>query len=507
MITSETIDRRTALARNVWLGLSRSWILGSSGGAVLLLLLCAIFVQQMPGQLHEDPTEAARWLLVASEQYGLLGNVLRALGLFNVLHNPLLQLLLMVIALVLLIHLGNVIAAAWRLYRVTTWLHSPVPQPGEPVALAPVQPIYRLRQAVDSECEQVVAQLQAELAKGFPAPQRADLILTTVPAVNTFDASTAETQPETDRTVATSATPTAQEEHAPVPEIRLLALRHLPYALLRPLLLIGLFIALVTVWLILIAGWEVTPPMLAPGDQYNNAAQNLTISYAVTDLDETNKPPLRVQVGEAKQQLALNSTLRTNWWQLAIRNASGPPALLLQTEDKAPLLSQPGQPQALPQIGLIFPSVGSEEFVVVDQSLVLRLVRLLGTSEQPGITAFWVEVYQVDADEPVLRLEVADRTSEVLTLNGKSYTLAFVPLPSAMLDVRYQPGVWLLGLALLLVLIGGVGYWQRPAFVFAQIAPWPTERTVLVLQSDLAVEMQALRAWLTQQQRLPNEST
>lgn len=494
MTTSETIARRAALARNVWLGLSRAWILGGTGGVVLLLWLCAIFVQQMPGQLRDDPAEAARWLLVASEQYGALGNVMRALGLFNVLHNPLLQLLLMIITLVLLIHLGNVSAATWRLYRVTAWLQSPVSGPGDPVALTAVQPIYRLRQAFAAETEQVVAQLQTELAKRFPERQRTDVTLPPTAPADAVDA------------------PPGDPPNAPVvpppQETRLLAIRHLRYALLRPLLLIGLFVALMAIWLILVAGWEDTPPLLAPGDQYKGAKQALTIHYdATAAIDETGAPQLLAQVSEATYPLALASTLRTNWWQLAITTHQGPPALLLQTEDETALLSQPGQTQALPQIGLIFPSVGSEEFVVVDQTLVLRVVRLLGSSTQPDITAFWVEVYQVDADEPVLRVEVVGRSREVFTINGQRYTLNFVHLPSVALAVRYQPGVWLLGLALLLVLIGGVGYWQRPAFVLVQVAPWPVDRSVLVVQSDVVLEIQALGDWLTQLRPVENETT
>ncbi len=490
--------------RRVWLGLSGTWVLGTAGGAVLLLFFCARFVQQMPSQLRDDPVEAERWQRMASEQYGLLGNGLRTLGLFQVLHNPLLQLLLMMIALVLLIQLGNVIAATWRLYQIKRWLQSPVLHPGDPVPVAATQPLYRLREALPGEIEQVATAMQQGLAERFPVSLRADVTLVTAPPVMTSIVTTppVEAQPP-DLAGPLPPAPNA----APIPEIRLLAFRYVRYALLRPILLIGLGVALIVVWLNLNAGWEVTPPLLAPGDQYHSTAQELTINYDITTLDEANGPPLQVQIAGTHHPLALNSTLRANWWQLAITNQSGPPALLIQTEDAAPLLSQLGQTQALPQIGLIFPSVGSEESVVVDQALGLRLVRLLGTSEQPGITAFWVEVYQVGADEPVLRLEIADRSTEVLTVNEKSYTLQFVPLPSVRLDVRYQPGVWLLGPALLLVLIGGVGYWQRPAFVMAQVAPWPGDRTVLVIQSDLALEMDALRDWLAQQRVINPETT
>lgn len=487
------MDRRTELTRATWVGLSRTWILGVTGGAVLLLFFCAIFVQQMPGQLRDDPAEAARWLLMASEQYGALGNVLRTLGLFSVLHNPLLQLLLMMIALVLLIQLGNVIAATWRLHRVPRRLHHAVTSPGEPIPLAAVQPVYRLRQAINGAAPQLIEQLRLELSLGFPEQASATLMLPTAPRADdsTSNEETVAGQVEQSTTAING---------APRTEERMLVRRHLRYALLRPLLLIGLFVALVAVWLSLIAGWEVTAPLLAPGDEYHQPEQQLTVRYTLPVVDEQGTPTLQVAVGETVRQLPLDRTLRSNWGQLAIATANGPPALLIQSADDAPVLAQPGQTQTRAAIGVPFPNVGSEESVVVDQTLYLRLVRLLGTSEQPGITAFWVEVYQVGTDDPVLRLEVADRSQEVITVEGNRYVLNFVPLPSVVLNVRYQPGVWLLGLALLLVVIGAIGYWQRPAFLLVQAAPWPDARTVLVIQSDVAAELQRVRVWLAQQQ-------
>ena len=44
--------------------------------------------------------------------------------------------------------------------------------------------------------------------------------------------------------------------------------------------------------------------------------------------------------------------------------------------------------------------------------------------------------------------------------------------------------------------------------MLAQIGPWPPERAVITLQSDLAGEMASLRRWYSEQQvsvRLPSE--
>jgi hypothetical protein len=60
-------------------------------------------------------------------------------------------------------------------------------------------------------------------------------------------------------------------------------------------------------------------------------------------------------------------------------------------------------------------------------------------------------------------------------------------------SVRYQPASWLFWVALVLLLVGVVGFCYQPAFLLIQLAPWPMARTVVVAQSDRAEEIERLR--------------
>ena len=53
-----------------------------------------LLIPQLPSQLQSSPAAANRWLLTARTQYGTLGSLFGALGLFDLLHNPAFRLLL-----------------------------------------------------------------------------------------------------------------------------------------------------------------------------------------------------------------------------------------------------------------------------------------------------------------------------------------------------------------------------------------------------------------------------
>ena len=144
-------DQRTQLTRTLWLWLSSPALLVAIGIIVFLLLLCAIVIPQLPGAIADDPAAATRWLLTVSDEYGPLGTILRTLGLFDVLHNPVLQLLLALITLVLLVHLANLVAILWRFQQIAQNWQQAVAAVGAPAPLPATQPLYRWRQVVDQE--------------------------------------------------------------------------------------------------------------------------------------------------------------------------------------------------------------------------------------------------------------------------------------------------------------------------------------------------------------------
>ena len=175
------------------------------------------------------------------------------------------------------------------------------------------------------------------------------------------------------------------------------------------------------------------------------------------------------------------------------------PGLLVQTVNGELLLARPGQVTPVSSIGLGIPSVGSEETLLLPQQAVgLRLVRVEAGAPGPAGDGFLVEVFQSGSEQAVLRTEITG--SEIVTIPTFSgpVVLAMTPLPNLALQARHSPGQWLLWVALALAALGLPGFWQRPGFVLAQIGPWPPERAVVTVQSDLPAEMDSLKRWYSE---------
>jgi len=352
-----------------------------------------------------------------------------------------------------------------------------------------------------------------------PQPLAEQLVRHLQPHFDELITTTLHTAPATPpATEPSSLQPASAEEAAPVPppvvaEWRLLARRHHQGSIwLRPLLLLGLLVALMAVWIILLVGWEVTPPLLAPGDEYRATTQRLAFAYRLSEEKETLLPTLSVELGETPQQLPLGESRQFGWGQIVIQAHAGAPALLIRSTDEAVTLSRLGQTQRTANLGLIFPSLGSEDSVVVADSVGLRVVRMavLPAKENTSGNAnnnsmsplaepqehFLVEVYQSDETKPVQTIYVSQQMSATIQVSGAAREIWFIPLPSMAAAVRYQPGIWLLWLAIGLVLLGAVGYRYQPAFLVVQIAAWPMARAVIVAQSDLAADLERIRQYL-----------
>lgn len=502
--------------RTLWHWLSSAPLLAAVGVIVFLLLLCAILIPQLPGAIADDPAAVTRWLLTVSEEYGPLGGILRALGLFDVLHNPLLQLLLAVITLILLIHLANLVAMLWRFQKIAQQLTVAVAAGGAPAPLPATQPLYRWRQVVNQEPEALATQLAQTLTHHFDelTPATVDITSTALP-----------------QTDVEAATPESDGAEPPVTfvERRLLAKRHAQrWIWLRPLLLVGLLLAIIDIWLILVVGWEVTSPLLAPGDQYRATTQRVAFTYAVVENDKALIPSLTVEMADATNRVPLGASRRLAAGQMTLQAAPGPPALWLRSPDEAVTLFQPGQGQSSTELGLIFPTLGREESVVVGGQVELRIVRvaalpagikvdetnagsadLLSQTNNSMVSPigalpqeqFLIEVRQSEA-EPVQTLVINRPVVAKIQIGGKVQDLTIVPFASMTASVRYQPGIWLLWVALALALVGLVGFCYQPAFLLIQLAPWPTARTVVVAQSDVAGEIERLQV-TTQRQAGP----
>jgi hypothetical protein len=465
----------------IWRVLRRPWLLVGSGVVVILLLTCALLLPQLPGQMSRDPTAASRWLVGVSADYGATGALLRGLGLFNVLHSFLIQLVLAVITLILCVYLGELLAALVRYRRLPAVLTMPLPEPASPLPLPPILPVYRRRVADAQPPELASARMQEHLAKNFEQVTR-----TEVP----FTAATDAQAPEAGQP-ATGAQEAGPESAPPaLHEVRLLATRHLRWAYVRLALMAGLLLAIAVVWWIVLAGWEVTSPLLAPGEEYRLPTHGLELHYGVTPGEGQVAAQLGIQVAGATITLPVTSAAATTIAGVDLRTTLAAPGLYITTADGTPALARAGQSETQSGLGLTFPTPGSEESVILPALAVgLRIVRM---ADSDGPTRYLLERYEGDDSQPTERIEIEPALAALERVTIGETSLQFSQFPGITVDVRYLPGVRLLWLAVGLVLLGGLGFWFQPAFVLAQIGPWPVERSVVILQSDVAAAIEPL---------------
>jgi hypothetical protein len=258
----------------------------------------------------------------------------------------------------------------------------------------------------------------------------------------------------------------------------------------------GLLLALLVVWLIVIWGWEASPPILAPGDEFRSTPHQLQLYYTVEGQGEVVTPTLQMQINKetATLRLAAPGHIRLQGVDLSSRPAF--PALWIQPIDGQTPLVRAGGAETVKHLGLLFPGPGSEESLVLpDQAVGVRIVRMADPNERGEQPAFLVEVYESDDSQPTQRVQIGEQSTAVISTTNQ-VALHFSLLPAVAVTVRYLPGGWVLWLALGMVLVGAAGFWFRPAFVLVQIASWPEERSVVVVQSDQDSEVGWLQQWL-----------
>jgi len=469
-------------------------------------------LRQLPGQLMDDPLAAARWLMSTSAEYGMKGDLLRGLGLFNLTHSPLLHWLLALVGLMLFVHLGDLLGTTWRYTQLASLLSSKATALGEPIPMLPLQPIYRWRQAQAAVPTETSHWLRARLAATF-----AQVTATTVAwsAVAQSDVTQSDvTQSDVTQSAATQSAATQSAEVTLVddrptttdtaPETRLLATRQQRWVMVQPLLLLGLLLLWYVIWLILTTGWAVTPSALAPGTEYRDAPHELVLDYQIDEQANAVIPRLEARLGKLSQSVTASVKAYMRLGQVELDTTPGPPGLLIRTMAGEAWLNRAGQFNTTSAVGLVFPNPGSEESLVFTQTVVLRIVRLAdepkgaNTDAHQGKGAFAVEVYQGNDKQPVQRIQIQEAKTAPFSVNGHTVTLQFAPLPSLEVEVRYLPSAWLTWLALTLILIGALGFWFRPAFLLVQVAPWPEDRSVVIVQSDRQAEAEALRRWVSE---------
>lgn len=464
--------RRTG---SLWRWLHGPWPLLFSALLGFLLLLATWLLPQLPGQLSDEPATASRWLAATAAGYGVWGGIYQALGLFNVVHSPLLAALLALIAVVAAVHLARELARLRQFTQLTAALTRPAGEPGDPLMLSPGEPVARWRSVLPASPADVMDHLRGHLAADYVLQQPQ------VPALP---------RPE-------SATNGAAL--IPVPEQRLLALRHARAVYLMPLLPLGLLLIVAAIWLALVFGWQVTTPALAPGDAYRSVNQGLTVHHPAPS--GAAPPVAEITVGGATRQIASAADVtHFGLGDASITVRRTIPALWLSSEGAA-LLAQPDT-TPVAALGLVFPTPGSEESVLLpDEVAGLRLVR---RTDLPD--AFMVELYRSADVQPSLRAEVSAPEPVTIPLND-GRTLQVTPTRALQVDVRYLPGLWIAWLGMAAILAGAAGAWLRPAYLLLQLSPWPGAATLLVAQAASRADLEALAAGLERSLDTPHAET
>ncbi len=438
----------------LWETLRRPLLLISVAGFLLLLVIVGLALPQLPGQYADDPAGATRWLLTTRNEYGGLGTLLNGLGLFDLIHSPLIRAGLAVLGLLLLIHLGEQLADIQRSRRLPALLAAPQNATGEPLPIPGSGQVFRSRSGLDAAFAQMSGAISRRLGNRFDAN----------PSVLV-------------RRAQVSDTPENEEG-----EMRWLVQGHVWAYYVRPLLLAGILLALAVLWAGVNFGWEVTPAPLPPGGDFRFPQQGLHLRYAVIGEQGSQSAALQVELGDATQLLAVGRSQTARLNNTNIHMQADVPGIYVES-DKPGTLLLPGQSGTTDRIGFVFPAPGSEESVLIpDGDVALRLVRLVEDGE------FLVETIAGDSGA-VTRSEISqDDVRSVALLRGEQAgsqaTIRLRFLPGLTVHLRYLPGDGLLWAALILVLAGAAGYLRRPFFALVQLAPWPGERAVLVVQSS-----------------------
>ncbi|MEZ4657960.1 MAG: hypothetical protein R2911_10340 [Caldilineaceae bacterium] len=437
-----------AFLQPVWRGLRQPWLLLLSGGLTVFFLLSTRAIPQLPTLLATDAAASTRWLRTTSQTYGANGQWMQSLGLFDLLHSPLLYLLILWLGLLLAVHLGEQMGALRQLRALPTLIQRVPAQAGIPLLQHTSMPLHQERYVRPAAPETLAAQFMSEMQQHFGAFIRIDAALN------------ADEKPE-------------NAPAAPATEIRLFSIKNAVFGYLRLLFIGGLLTALLVVWWISQHSWEIPSLLLAPGDSVRYSALRLGFSYDGAP-EAANNAVIQVQLGETKRPFTVGSaggSLRLD--QINISGYLGPPGLQVNTVGGARLLTRPGQAGVADTIGLVFPNEGDEEFILIPQeAAALRILR----AANGAAPYFLVEVYNQSAlDEgnaqPVQRLTVAQRQDLVIPIQDAQLPLTFDPRPSVMLQAQSLPGLWLLWPPLVAIGVGMISLLRRPSFRLVQIAP------------------------------------
>ncbi len=457
----------------LWAVLTDPRLLVVIAALLLAVLVVSVLIPQLPGQLRSEPLAADRWLTTAAESTGALGSLLRAAGLFDVLHSLLFRLLIGAASFLLLIQLAHTVWVAIQMRRLPALLDAAAPG-GEPLPVRLPFAVQRWRAATPGAPLTVATQSEAEIQPWATHLERRTLrVLPSPPQAELLESS---------------------DTRSAILEERLLGRRGVVEVALRPLLPAGMLLALGLIWWYSVVGYQFAPASLLPGEYASDTVLGVAFEYVLTyPTPGVIGPVLKVNKGERQQLLPLTPTQLT-LDGVVVTAQPGAPAILVQTLDGAPSLAQPGQTNAVAALGLGFPNPGSEQALVIPQAGVgLRIIRQDNGTVSAADDAFVVEIFQGDSEEAVQRFTINGSQVERIATPVGELPLSFIPMPMFQVQAYTAPGGWWLLPVLILAGVGAVGFWRRPLFLLAQAGPWPIDRTVVIVQTNYTAALEAVR--------------
>ncbi len=477
-------------------------------GLIGVMLTLAVWqLPQLPGQLVDEQAAATTWLLNTSTAYGIWGNPFLALGLFDVLRSPMLFLLLALLLPTLSAQLADQLGMLRQLRGVQSYaLTTPSPAQGEAIHISTVRHLYRWRGIVNATPALVITSLESKIQPTFAIPKRADATILALSRLHMNHGDKVEAdlgeRDKNDRDEDAS-------DLAPSPtETRLLATRasHLQY--FRPLLMVGLLVSVVGAWTALAFGWQVTAPPLAPGATFRSANRDLVLHYSVATIN-TFHATLDVSLRGEKVSLPTDRMTQQRVGLASIQVRPTYPSVWISTADGGELLTLPGETKMRSSVGFVFADEGSEESLLIPAlSSGLRIVQRGGTD------GFVFELYRSDAIQPIYRAELTGGGQLTIPFGpGDPAFIVYTPF-GLQVDVRHLPGLWLVPLGVFLAFLGAIAFLRPSYFVLIQVAPWASDHTVVVLQtdqpnliSDLRSALAALPPRPTVEEKNVNEDT
>jgi hypothetical protein len=91
--------------------------------------------------------------------------------------------------------------------------------------------------------------------------------------------------------------------------------------------------------------------------------------------------------------------------------------------------------------------------------------------------------------QPAVRTELALGEEVTIPIDGEGIALQIISLPALEVSVDHLPGLGLAWVGVVMACVGAVGYFWRSSYVIVQAAPWPDDRTVVVVQGNRAEDV------------------